>query len=469
MSDNDHFPPSDDEVVSRGSSVSTEFLDEYNQLLQYATILPSLNPNLQQAQEMEVQMELERAGQVKKNNGQDSQSKPGLLGYPASQISISKTDSVLVEKIKSENNLNKIKKSREKPSNLDKFRCESVEVETKKEQEGEEDECELLTKALSDLNICATNQKSNNPTKLYSNANNCTDSLKYLDQLASEMKNRVSEEINQKLSNQAQAHKIQLKKLNQDFTEKLDKLLSTLTSAETEIENLTSNVDQKEIIVENLLFHLQKLKHDYNLRRIILKWKSYVADSKVEKFLEKLAIAHRNRKIMTKAFRSWHLSIQEERAERIKVHCKLKAEKVLRIQEKSYNDRIDAMNKRIGELETENQNLKNKNATFQKNLKIAFSKTKQVLNLETMKILADSKAGSKVDLTELEKMSLFALDNFENDNQNDQSLPFPSSKVLNGKAATKPVKNRKKKASSKKVTKTVEIGTQASKFWVERL
>lgn len=462
MSDNDHFPPSDDEIVSRGSSVSTEFLDEYNQLLQYATILPSLNPNLQQAQEMEIQMELERAGQIKKNNGLDSQSKPGLVREPASQLSISKTDSVLVEKIKSENNLNKIKRSREKPSNLEKFRCESVEMETKKE-EGEEDECESLTKALSDLNICAANQKPNNQ------ANNCTDSLKYLDRLASEMKDRVTEEINQKLSNQAQTHKVQLKKLNQDFTEKLDKLLSTLTSAETEIENLTSNVDQKEIIVENLLFHLQKLKYDYNLRRIILKWKSYVTDSKVEKFLEKLAIAHRNRKIMTKAFRSWHLSIQEERAERIKVHCKLKAEKVLRIQEKSYNDRIDAMNKRIGELEAENQNLKNKNATFQKNLKIAFSKTKQVLNLETMRILADSKAGSKIELSELEKMSLFAMDNLENDDQTGQNLPFPSSKVQNGKSATISVKNRKKKASSKKVRKTIETGTQASKFWVERL
>lgn len=47
----------DDEIASRGSSVSTNFIDEYNQLMQYAVVLPSLNFNAQQSKIENMQLQ----------------------------------------------------------------------------------------------------------------------------------------------------------------------------------------------------------------------------------------------------------------------------------------------------------------------------------------------------------------------------------------------------------------------------
>ena len=389
------FPPSNnDEIESRGSSVSADFEDEYNQLLQYAVVLPSLAAgNRPPAQTMNLasnhQVIKPKPVKPVQNNNNTRQDPVGSESQ--SQSSTLSADNLM----NSNSNSNSLMNSNN--NSFLTFQSLAIDKSNKLNSQFAETSSGVQSEDNNSDKYQKTGQNFNLPQQTSSNTNN----FQLFDEMASQMKTALNQEIQQKISVERSKFATKLEKQKTQFTKEMKRLLDTLKSAQKEISNLQAELDQRDTAVDCLMNSLEKQKREFLARKAIYKWKDCLKEKRIEKFSEKLAEKHYSQVLLRKTLMNWKDSKNTQWKERVTLNCQSKAESMCKLLSEQYESKIEKLEAKLREHELENIKLKNEREDFQFQMKEAFMRGVCALNLEAMKVLSpnSSKSNSQTELS----------------------------------------------------------------------
>lgn len=196
-------------------------------------------------------------------------------------------------------------------------------------------------------------------------------------------------------------------------------------------------------MVDSLLSQIENKKNELKLRKVILKWKDFLREKKLEKQLNHMAVKHHENKLLKKCYNSWQNQVNSQKTERIKLNCQNRAEQILQLQENNYQSKIKDLNDEILSLKNKIQHLENDNQKYQHNVNLAFNSAQQQLSKLQKSILQPSNQQqnniNNITTTQNSSSSVSSSINLLNKNDQNNNLsinaanniPFPSSKSLN--------------------------------------
>ena len=113
--------------------------------------------------------------------------------------------------------------------------------------------------------------------------------------------------------------------------------LETLKSAQTEIEQLQSELEQRDTAVECMMKSLDTQKSEFLARKAIYKWKDCLKERKMELFRKRLAEKHFSQVLLRKTLITWKENKNTQWRERVTLNCQSKAESMCKLLSERYS------------------------------------------------------------------------------------------------------------------------------------
>jgi centrosomal protein POC5 len=233
------------------------------------------------------------------------------------------------------------------------------------------------------------------------NSNNNNSNFRVFDDMAAQMRNALKQEIMQQILKEQERAGAKLDKQKTQFTKEMKRLLDTLKSAQTEIKQLQSELEQRDTAVDCLMKSLDTQKSEFLARKAIYKWKDCLKERKMERFSERLAEKHFSQVLLRKTLITWKENKNTQWRERVTLNCQSKAESMCKLLSERYEAQLEQLESKLRKQEVENCRLRSEREDFQSQMKEAFMRGVCALNLEAMKVLSpsSSKTNSQTELS----------------------------------------------------------------------
>lgn len=451
----------DDDVASRGSSVSASLLDEYQSVLQYAVVLPTLNSNIAQrnlGNQLPISNDTPpkpRKKEPNRDNIEFIKERNARLKYDHNNFRTASSSGVQSEQIypsdsnessgfQQENVQNRLLTMPKKqalpfqqliPSSL-QSPCISPDYKltdplassamTANAAQNAATAAHIYTSYASDNNnnqlhrppsshdqSSQQQQQKNNlhhhrhqqPQNLTTannkqpeNSHNAYQNLTHtFDNLTNQLKHVLDQTITQKLDQENTKFQLNMSKQRQEFSLEMHAILEALKNAETQINTLTSALNNKDKLVEQMVQKMQQQKKDFTARKMLMKWKDIHRERKMQRLLEKTADEHYKRKLLSRTIYSWKTGTSSQWKDRLSTTCQDKAENICQILSSRHQLEIQRLEAKVLKLQEENINLVKSKDSFQTDMKDAFMRGVCALNIEAMRVLSpgSSKVGSE--------------------------------------------------------------------------
>ncbi|XP_048750876.2 centrosomal protein POC5-like [Ostrea edulis] len=168
---------------------------------------------------------------------------------------------------------------------------------------------------------------------------------------------------------------------------------SERTSLQNEIERMKellhtyeASVQRKDQVISNLTQALSKQREKQDALRTFSDWKIQHIDLKREKFAEKLAKRYHERRLQQKVWEAWHLTIENKWRARVEKACQAKAQEVCVQLTNDYEAKIAALTESLDAAREEICDLHKERDQYEEAMKKAFMRGVCALNLEAMTI-----------------------------------------------------------------------------------
>lgn len=146
------------------------------------------------------------------------------------------------------------------------------------------------------------------------------------------------------------------------------------------------SIERKDAVITNLTRSLENQKEKFDVLRNFTEWKLQFYGHKQEGYATRLAQKQCRLSLLRKAWRSWHLIIEEKWRQRVEKACQAKAQEVCVALTNDYETKLASTNEALEEARQEVARLHKEREAYEENMKKAFMRGVCALNLEAMNI-----------------------------------------------------------------------------------
>lgn len=147
-----------------------------------------------------------------------------------------------------------------------------------------------------------------------------------------------------------------------------------------------TSIQRKDQVISNLTQALSKQKDKQDAMKTFSEWKVQHVDLKREKFAEKLASRYHERRLQQKVWEAWHSVIENKWRSRVEKACQAKAQEVCLQLTNDYEAKVAALSEELSAAREEICDLHKQRDQYEEAMKKAFMRGVCALNLEAMTI-----------------------------------------------------------------------------------
>ncbi|XP_065066706.1 centrosomal protein POC5-like isoform X2 [Rhopilema esculentum] len=184
---------------------------------------------------------------------------------------------------------------------------------------------------------------------------------------------KLLEHMKEKMEVQEKRH-LREEEALQDQIEKHKELLHTFEKS----------INQKDLVITNLTDSLEKQKEKQEKLKILLTWKLKHNDEKRERFASKLAEKHYKRTVLSKIWLGWRSVIEMRWKQRVERACQSRSQEICVKLTEDYEERLKGLQNSLEVARIEVARLHNERDLYEETMKKAFMRGVCALNLEAM-------------------------------------------------------------------------------------
>lgn len=402
------FPPD-----SPGSSVSTRLQEEYDELLRFAVVVPSFDPNhlpkalqdmrgsfpqssnnqTQQTEDGEYNLEDEYAELGGENAGKqtrDLASTTEDMGNTRESHQSSEQERAdYQESVPTTESLTISDGSGQPSSTMPKLATMQMGDPLKAKLFMRPDSPSSTLSCYSQRDLDSGSMAGDNMGFTVSVDQDITRMESLLDQWTGDLKRNVLAEFGQSKIKLIGYHKKQAQKEREKHMAELQRLHSEMDSLRELLHTYEQSVERKDQVIANLTHALQKQREKFDMLRTFSEWKISLNDKKREVLASKLAEKHYHRQLMQKCWDGWHSLVESKWRERVEKACQSKAQEVCMSLTNDYETKIASLNEALESSRNEVLRLHAEREQYEESMKKAFMRGVCALNMEAMAIFQD--------------------------------------------------------------------------------
>jgi len=156
------------------------------------------------------------------------------------------------------------------------------------------------------------------------------------------------------------------------------------------IEQLEKSMERKDKIIHKLAQTIEKLKERVQATKALFTWKNQVLDRKRQDFCNKIARKYRNKQVQTKALKGWHAQLRNTWKTRLEKACQAQTEAAVNEIATEYENKLAEQQVQVDMYTAEIDTLRKERETLAEQMQKAFMRGVCALNYEARTVFKDS-------------------------------------------------------------------------------
>ncbi|XP_053303932.1 centrosomal protein POC5 [Spea bombifrons] len=353
-----------------GSSVSSDFQDEYDELLRYAVVTPKFGPHLlRQHQPAAEQTSSDRFSGLTETGQERTPARQTTASTESSNESFNKS---LTSELKTTVSGSAVPKPgfpapdiRKSVEAFSPVRSEGLSLQ------GSASSTDFHTEQIRVMELPVSTENMNHVENV-------------LDFWSGNLKTNVLAELSKWRLTIIEQHKQEMKKQDEKHAEHITKLSSQVDNLEELLETYTTSIQRKDEVISNLTRALEKQKEKTELMRTFTHWRLQHLEARQEDYASSMADKHYQKTLMKNVWRAWHSAIESDWKEKVEQACRTRAEEVCVELSNGYESQITQLSGALEEARAEVQRLHAERGQFEGSMKKAFMRGVCALNMEAM-------------------------------------------------------------------------------------
>ncbi|XP_066512872.1 centrosomal protein POC5-like isoform X1 [Hoplias malabaricus] len=367
-----HLPRDSD----RGSSVSSELQDEYEELLRFAVVTPKYEPSLpsqlkgssilsQSAQNSKLMDNgRSREHEYMSENGRQTPMNEVISARPTPQLMGSRPQSQMSEALSS-----------------------GVEMAARSERESERhSESDRSGKTTPDLVTTSL-------TEMFISEENLNKMENILDTWSNNLKSNVMMELRKWKLAFMEQHRLEMKNEREKHAAHLAGITSEMDSLKDLIKTYQLSNQRKDEVIANLTRAADRQRERLELMRSFTQWRIKQCAAKEEAQAGRLAEQHYQLQLKKKVWAAWHSLIQKDWRERVEMACRARAEDICLELSADYEAKMLEHGDALQKAQAEIQRLHRERECYEESMKKAFMRGVCALNIEALSMFQTGDTG----------------------------------------------------------------------------
>ncbi|KAJ8035943.1 Centrosomal protein POC5 [Holothuria leucospilota] len=205
-----------------------------------------------------------------------------------------------------------------------------------------------------------------------------------LDNWCMELKRNVLAEFSQSKIALIERHRKEIMMIKDRHARELDQLYNEMSNLKELIHTYEQSVERKDQVITNLTRAVQKQKERFEMLKRFESWKLRHSEDKREAFTSRLAKKHHERRMMSRVWAAWHSIIEAKWKQRVEKACQSKAQEVCMKLTNDYEARVTSLNEALEASRAEVAKLHAERDHYEETMKKAFMRGVCALNMEAM-------------------------------------------------------------------------------------
>ncbi|XP_040277351.1 centrosomal protein POC5 isoform X1 [Bufo bufo] len=352
-----------------GSSVSSDFQDEYEELLRYAVVTPKFGPHFLREHQLTAE--------------QTTSDRFSGLGEAAQEQIPEGPQSSLED--------------HQRSSERESQRGPSPASDTENHQEPAFQRTlasgmEVFSPVHSDeLSLRASSSASARSqteriqvTRLPVSSENMQQVEDLLDLWSGNLKTNVLAELSKWRLTIIEKHRLEMRKQNEKHAEHITHLSNQIDSLKALIQSYETSVHRKDEVISNLTRALEKQKEKTELMRTFSHWRLQQIEGRQEDYVCSLADRHYRRMLLKSMWRTWRSVMESNWKDKVEQACRARAEEVCVELSSNYESKVAQLSDALEEARAEVSRLHAERDQFEGSMKKAFMRGVCALNIEAM-------------------------------------------------------------------------------------
>ncbi|KAM9360085.1 centrosomal protein POC5 [Symphorus nematophorus] len=359
----------------RGSSVSSDLQDEYEELLRYAVVTPKLetftSAHLQRLSTSYLSAEdrtFQRKDDTKSQRPAESATE-AKDGRHSSRSFRSQASPVIVEPA-----------TQSRASRAEEMAGRSS------------GRASVLSCALSDrLHTASERSRPNSPdplestvTEMFISEENISKMENILDTWSNNLKSNVLTELRKWKLAFKEKHKLELRKERERYDAQTAGLKSELDSLKGLLQTYETSNQRKDEVIANLSQVLDRQKEKIEKMKAFTHWRLQHTEAKEEAQAAQVARQHYNLQLKRKVWLGWHSLVQKHWKVKVERACRARAEEVCARLSAEYEAKLAEHCEAIEKAQAEIQRLRVERERYEESMKKAFMRGVCALNMEAL-------------------------------------------------------------------------------------
>lgn len=214
-----------------------------------------------------------------------------------------------------------------------------------------------------------------------------------MDQWCLDLKRNVMAEFSQSKIRIVEHGRQQLIKEKEKFAAEKNQIQNEMESLKELLHTYEQSLQRKDQVISNLTNAMQKQREKVEMLKKFNEWKLKHIDRKREIFASKLAARHYERRLSQKVWDSWHSVIVDKWRSRVEKACQARAQEVCMNLTNDYETRIKSLTEALESSRAEVCKLQQERERYEETMKKAFMRGVCALNLEAMTMFQSQEEG----------------------------------------------------------------------------
>ncbi|XP_010947582.1 centrosomal protein POC5 isoform X2 [Camelus ferus] len=223
-----------------------------------------------------------------------------------------------------------------------------------------------------------------------------------LDLWSSGLKTNIISELSKWRLNFVDWHRMEMKKEKEKHAADLKQLCNQINSLKELQKTYEVSIGRKDEVISSLSQALGKQKERTELMRTFCHWRIGLVKSRQDVYESKLADQYFQRTLLKKVWRGWRSIVQKQWKEVVERACQARAEEICVQISNDYEAKLAVLSGALENAKAEIQRMQHEKEHFEDSMKKAFMRGVCALNLEAMTIF-QNRGDSGIDFTKREE------------------------------------------------------------------
>ncbi|XP_022450363.1 centrosomal protein POC5 isoform X2 [Delphinapterus leucas] len=219
-----------------------------------------------------------------------------------------------------------------------------------------------------------------------------------LDHWSSGLKTNIISELSKWRLNFIDWHRMEMKKEREKHAADIKQLCSQINSLKELQKTYEVSIGRKDEVISSLSHAIGKQKERIELMRTFFRWQISHVKSRQDVYESKLADQYFQRTLLKKVWRGWRAIVQKQWKEVVERACQARAEEVCVQISNDYEAKVAVLSGALENAKAEIQRMQHEKEHFEDSMKKAFMRGVCALNLEAMTIF-QSRGDTGTDFT----------------------------------------------------------------------